>query len=967
MRHSRAPVRSAISVRGVPPPLIGRDDELRTLVDVVTHPPATVLIEGEAGIGKTRLVQEMLRRADPGQRWSAIAHCRPLGESSSYGPLAEMFAAHSESVLARLATGPRLSPAVGALGRLLPELSAALPEPPPMLGEPKAERHRTLRALRELLGALVPAVLVFEDVHWADHGTRELLRLLIQRPADGLAVAATYRPEDSDGLALKLARRHSGTATSAALTLGPLDRAQVGELARALLGVRTVSADFAAALHRRTAGIPFVVEETARTVSAEQGPAGAEAGLLRELPVPVVLSQAMSERMATLPATAVRAVEALAVLGTAAGHQLLSEVSGLSEEQTNTALLEALARGMLVEPEPNRYDFRHVLARQSVYDRLPGPRRRELHACSASALGRAASPDLVQVAEHHRRADAVGEWLATACQAAVQARDRGDPWLAADLYRRLLSGPAADGFRAGEIAVLLAKTAVEFIDSDDAITLLGDVLGDERLDRAARGTVRLHRGVLLRRKSGCVAQGRDELEIAVRELRDTEPAAAFHAMAVLAEAQYGDLPLAEHRTWIDRVDEQLPTISDSTLKTTVLANQLHTMVQIGDPAGRERTGALPERLPTADGRRQLTRGLLNLADACAWTGHYRQAGRHLRAGLARIERGDGTPFLLCVARSTEVHLDLLTGRWAGLADRAAQLLERYGDVPSVRAELSLVRGSLAVAEGNWSQARRWLREPARPDFANSCVPMSLAGSAALIRARLLCGQPRSAAQEIGKALASTRRKGVWSWAADLVPVAVGHYCRSGRREDAALLTAEFERGIDGLDTPLAATGLQVCQALLADCAGDAVLAAEGFARASARYAGLPAPYHAALAAEQAARCALRGGGSSGAAEMAAVAEQFQALGAAHDAERCAAALGASRQRRSGRPAYGTRLSPREREVAGLAAQGKTNRQIAELLFLSPRTVEHHVAKAMRKCGAGSRRDLRGPSGTPGAE
>ncbi|MGI5470884.1 helix-turn-helix transcriptional regulator [Streptomyces sp. CA-132043] len=188
--------------------------------------------------------------------------------------------------------------------------------------------------------------------------------------------------------------------------------------------------------------------------------------------------------------------------------------------------------------------------------------------------------------------------------------------------------------------------------------------------------------------------------------------------------------------------------------------------------------------------------------------------------------------------------------------------------------------------------------------------------------------------------------------------------RSGRGGEAAALGEEFAGAAAGIDAPLAEAAAEVCRGVVA-CAreryGEAVAA---FGRARDGYAALPRPYSAARAAEAAARCRLAAGDRGAAGAVAELADVFAGLGATRDAARCRRVLrgnGVVTPSRRGRRGYGDELSPREREVARLVALGHTNREIADVLFLSPRTVEQHVAKVLRKLGVTSRAGVTGAS------
>ncbi|WP_406304535.1 LuxR C-terminal-related transcriptional regulator [Streptomyces sp. NBC_00885] len=179
--------------------------------------------------------------------------------------------------------------------------------------------------------------------------------------------------------------------------------------------------------------------------------------------------------------------------------------------------------------------------------------------------------------------------------------------------------------------------------------------------------------------------------------------------------------------------------------------------------------------------------------------------------------------------------------------------------------------------------------------------------------------------------------------------------RAGELDTAREMVDEFAAGMEGRQAPAGRAALGWSRALLAEADGAFPEAVEYFRRARTCYQALPRPYEAALAAEAAGRCAQAGSPATtaGISELTASAEELEALGATWDAARVRAELRAhpgAERRPPGRPRYGERLSPREQEVAELAGAGLSNREIAATLHLSPRTVEHHVARALKKLG-----------------
>ena len=900
------------------PVLVGRDKELAALLGSITSRSTVVLLEGEAGVGKTRLVRELLAKA--GLR-AMVGHCQPLREPFPFGAVIEAL---------RSLTGmrkPQLSPVGGALRPLLPELDDLLPPLPVPIGDPHAERHRTLRAARELVGAVGPAVLVIEDLHWADDSTRQMLRFLMSDPPDNLSIIVTYRREDLAGRPpLGAAYRPPDHLASVVLRLEPLGVEEVRELAAAILDDH-VSTDFATRLQQRTSGIPFVVEELLRAVHTP-------GQLLDDVEVPVLLRDAMSDQLAGLSQVTRRLVHAAAVFGMPAAVEQLATVAGIAPTEARRALSEAAEGGVLLESAPARYWFRHNLAQQAVYDTLTGPARQELHLAAIDSLEKLDQPPLVRLAEHCRSAGRTTDWLHYGEQAADRATEVGDPAAATGLLHRLLAEPDLRGPDVDRLAIKLGSVAYTGLDQHDPVTTLDRLLNDERLSIAARGEVRLLLGLLLvRQMDGDLELARAEIRKAIDDLAE-RPNLVAKAAALLGTPFVGSTPWAEQQEWMELAERHLPRCDDPELRVSLLANLLGSRVHMGDPHVLSDLSDLPLTVDDVGERRQLARARCNLADACTTVGHFELAREFLSTGT-RLAASAGSPFVISIARSTQVRLDWYTGAWDGLADRATRLMADYRDLLPVASELELVLGLLAVVRGEWTAAHAHLANTGVEAPDDAITPIALGGFAALASLWQAQDEPEQAVAVVDRGLELLRRKGVWAWAADLGPVAVDCLLASGRDGDAARLVEEIAVGVAGRDAPLVHAALDVCRGRLAD---DPGVAADRYRAAAEAYGRLSAPYLAALAAERAGESRVE------------LAETFESLGAARDAARC-------RGTRRGRKGYGDELSPREAAVARLVARGLTNREIAEVLVLSPRTVEQHVAKVLRKLGVRSRTEL----------
>ncbi|MFC8722135.1 AAA family ATPase [Kitasatospora sp. NPDC057198] len=914
---------------------VGRAAEQERLQAAAARPPGVVIVEGEAGIGKSRLVREAVARWAQDGRQVLVGVCHPLREPLPYGPV------------------------VDAVRRALPRLPPGLPPPAPPLAallpggspvpadDPHARRLHLLHAVRDFLTGLGPAVLVVEDVHWIDDETRDLLLLLARDLPGGLTLLLTQRPEDQPGgvpaLGTALLRR-SGAGV-VVLVLGRLTEADVRDLARSALGSRATP-DVVVALYRRGEGLPLVLEEDLLALLDHPG-RGDDAARLRDADVPRGLREAVTERLLRLPPDAVAVAEAAAALAAPSSEAVIGRVAGLDEQRGAAGLVEVLRASVLREYGPDRYAFRHVLARQAVQEYTPGPVRRRLHRQALHVLAALDPPPLVRIAHHARALGDLPRWREGTEAAVGQALALGDTGTAAALLRQLLAEPGLDPDARARAARALAPIAGQGVDFHANAVALRALLADRGLPPATRGEIRTGLGALLLNQAAD-REGMAELARAVEEIGADSVAAVPTMLALAVDESRG--PEAARR-WVARAERAVRGSDDRVLVADVRATRLTLDVVTGDTGVRDRLDALPRHDPDTGVVRQTARALYNAGENLLDYGHDRWAAALVAESLT-LARDTGFPAVELHAEATLLRMEALAGRWEGLPERFEALAAAHPDSLVVAAERTVAGGTLALAHGLTARAADVLGQAAASTADRLMGGLARRTAAGAVAVALTRGEHRTAWASAGAALDAVRRAGHWMHAGGLVPQAVAAALACGERTAAEELAAEVARALDGRDAPAASAELRTAHGLLAEAAAPE-RAAAGHHAARLAWEEIGRPYESAQAAEREAR-ALAAAGAEGveaAAALAFATAAYAALGATADLARARALgqdLGLQAKRKPGRRGYGGRLSPREREVAELLARGATNQEIAGVLVLSPRTVEHHVASVLKK-------------------
>ncbi|HEX5957697.1 MAG TPA: hypothetical protein VFY92_03450, partial [Hyphomicrobiaceae bacterium] len=557
----------------------------------------------------------------------------------------------------------RLSPVAGALRPLLPEIAHVLPSLPEPLHDRAAERHRVFRGLVEVFASLGPAVLALEDVHWADEHTADFVSYLVAEQTPQLSLVLTFRGEEAAPGVRALTAKLPPSVSRAHVGLAPLDAEQTGELAAGVLGLDWVSTEFAAHLYERSGGLPFVIEELLALLQARgtlvRRTGGWARKALDELDVPAGIRDSILERLSRLSESARSVVQASAVLQTPVPATVLVATCWAGK-RARRGVEEALDSGLLVE-HGDAVGFRHALGAQAVYDGLLGTRRQELHARAATALGALDPVPLGQLAHHLRNAGRLVQWVETAEQAADQAVELGHDEEAVRLLEDVLRHASLPRDRRGRLAVKLGRAAAGTLHgAQERLALLSEVL-EHDLAPVVRGELRFWLAVQLE-QAGRRPQRRLLAE-AVGEL-DGRPDLKARAMVALGYPDVPGVALAEHRIWLDRALEVLPTVDDPGLRYLVLGKVAMVWIGLGDPKWRHLTDRIVEATRGVPRHRHEVRAYHSIGTEACHAGHLETAEQLLSAaregavalGSRQLEVCTGSPLAL---------VSYLRGAWDG--------------------------------------------------------------------------------------------------------------------------------------------------------------------------------------------------------------------------------------------------------------------------------------------------------------
>ncbi|WP_185792420.1 helix-turn-helix transcriptional regulator [Actinoallomurus bryophytorum] len=931
------------------PTLIGRTAELARLDAALAQARSgsSVLLfaSGDAGIGKSRLVETFAARAREHDAIVFSGSCLDLAEGAA--PYAPFVAALRP--LADELSGDELA---HVLGEARHELGALLPE---LCGRPPSRKDRTERGrLYELalglfrrMAALHPAVLILEDLHWIDPASADLLAMLggnLRRA--GLVIVGTYRSDEVSrdhplhGTVLELER--SGRAER--IELGGLNVDEVTAQVTGILGTEPATRQ-TRSLFDRSEGNPFFVEEllaagpTSSTLTAS-------------------LRDVLLTRVERLSPETGRVLRAVATIGRGGDESLIATVTGLNPDELEFALKEAVAHRLLVVTGDG-YDVRHALLREALdADLLPGQRNR-LHLAVAEALESQNVP--AESARHWYAAGDRPRALA-GFVAAAGAASATNAWaVALAHYERALrlwpdvaDAEARCGVDHAELLRRAAEVAMAEGEADRAIELTQRAMAEVDPGTAPLRAAGLR--ILMGRiqwVAGDVAAACASYDDAVALL----PAEASTRERAQVRALQGHAFMLQSR-YTDAVDCCREAIA---VAVAVGARDLEgharntlgvglTMIGETDEGLAELASALRIAKSREDSW-ELGRTYVNFSDALLWTGRWAEAaeigmeGVHVCRGL-----GYGRTTCMCAAGNTLAAL-LRLGRWPD-ADRLVDEVNDIDAPPGQRWGVTLAMAELDLRRGRLEGARGHLETVAGAAMRSDGKELVSSYRACAAWLAVSEGDYEASREHVRVGLSLIRGSEYTRIGPQLCSIGLcAEAALNGDPEELLKECREFLSGLAGSPEP-EAYGLHA----EAEATRLAAPNPSAWQAAITAWEGLGEPYHVAYCRFRAAEAllAVKGSRAEALTLLRSAHETVVRLGAVSLLNKIEALSRRGRlelvRSRDTMPG----LTAREGEILALLSDGRTNRQIAEALFISERTVGVHVSRILHKLGVPNR-------------
>ncbi|HEX5590327.1 MAG TPA: AAA family ATPase [Candidatus Limnocylindrales bacterium] len=907
--------------------VVGRGAELEAgdaFLERAARGPATLVLEGEAGIGKSTVWSELMRRAE--SRGYLVLAARP---------------ARAESSLSLSGISDLLEPVGSAAFEALPEpqrqaLEAALLRAEPSDRPPEGRVLGTaIRTLLELLAATRPVIVAIDDVQWLDVASATALGFALRRIRDvPVSLLAARRSREPIAPALVEGR---STATEA-LVVGPLSVAALHHVVKQRLG-RTPSRPTLIRIHQASGGNAFFALEIVRLLAEVGEPAAGE-----PLPVPDDVRELLRRRVRRLPAgtrevllvAATLGVPRVALIATALGRDVDADIE-IAEREAMTRTTDGVVA------------FLHPLLGAAIYREATPEQRRDVHARLAATM-----PGTEEGARHGALASpGPDEAVAAALEEAAGVLDaRAAPAAAADLADLAIRLTPPDNRAAiARRATALGRYAIRGGDPQRAVAALEGVLrtAETALERARTRLLLVpirydHEGTEVA-LALCEAVIREEID-------DPRLLAEAHGFmtVMIVDDDRSDEHLRLALAYLAQIPDPEPQLLSLILGRAILG-EASKSGRAPAPDDIERLLALERQAPRPSVSDRFSASLgavLKYIDEFDGARHWLEATYQ-----AALDEGDegSLPYAL----SHLPQLELWTGDWPkaeAYAERGLAISVDLG-LEAQRRQALYNLALVHVHQGRVDEARAELAGVLKDAEADDDIWTIAVTLPALGFLELSLGDAATAARHFRRATEardSTGDSRPRRHEADLVESLI----ETGALDDAAAFQARFEARARAHEMHSALANLATSRARLRAAHGDLDAAIEALEEALAEHDLVDIPFDRARTLLAIGQVRRRRRERRAAREALEAAEAiFERLGAPIWAARARDELERLGLRRSNRD----ELTESERRVVELAASGQTNRQVADALFLSPKTVEAHLARAYGKLGIASRAEL----------
>ena len=939
------------------PVLVGRDSFLALVEDRLADAAAgegrLLFVAGEAGIGKTRLLSAVAQHADAKGFATVRAAAFPGDVQSLAGLLLDL----ASNLL------PARDPVLSELGQSLTSRVRAIAD---AAGDAHHRRRVLVQDLTDLLVPVepgTPVLMILEDLHWADELSLDVLgRLAGRLAARPILVAGAYR---SDELYPRLPMRELrarllSQRLAEEIRLPRLDLAQTAAMTSALHG-RPAPAQMVQAVHERSDGIPLHIEEFLAAI-AEDAPAPQPAAAIQAAAVPDTLGDAVLSRARHL-ATPTRGVaSAAAVIGRSFDFDLLTAVTDAGPHEVAGALRE-LQDAYLVLPGADEvtFDFRHALIRDTLYADTALPLRRHLH----EKVARAAADRGYRGAfisahfEQAQRPELAHEYAVAAASEAASVSAHGE---ALELYRRAVRNlpaqlPALD--RAGLFAALGDEAA-----ATDDNTAAAEAYRMAHELTASAGDARAAAALVPRMAAAAHLLG-ENLPVRVGMLQealgsldgvpgaDRERARLGCAMAAaylmddrLDEAiQHGEASRAESQRIGD--DEAASNVAATLGSVLVFAGRMEEGWRLLEDAIARATGAEQEA--------EAARGYRMIGSSASAVVEYDLAERWLTEGIGYAEKVELWNHRYYMAAHL-AHVQWATGQWQAATQTAEQALAdgRGGITTQITAQFVL--GYLALGRGDWALATDLLGEAFGQGDRMAEVQRLSPPLWGLAEAARCQGDYDTAIMHCERGCQASADVADAAYVYPYLLTGVRAHLARGDVDAAAAWSGRACAVLTARAIPGTLPAIGHAQGLLLLARGEVPAAYEALRAASESWQDRRRFWDGTLARLDLAAAAARARRTGEAAvlidEVRATAAKAGATVLVAAADRLSQSFGSARPTAPWHP-----LSEREFEVAQLVAAGLTNRQIADQMVLSPKTISAHITHILTKLGAARRAEI----------